>query len=116
MEPGEKRVGHCYVHTSGLNTSFSRSVVLLESYIMGMFCPLLILAGTIHCFWKVFTSGLRAFTYIRLVQDTLAQYIYIFWNKVEGKLLIAVLQRKSNIIGIGKHIAEGGLASYLQLI
>lgn len=43
-------------------------------------------------------------------------YIYIFWNKVEGKLLIAVLQRKSNIIGIGKHIAEGGLASYLQLI
>lgn len=98
-------------HGAGLST-FQRSAVLLESNAMGMFCPFLILAGTIHSFWKVFASGLRAFMHISWVQDTLAQNIC--QNNVGERLLIAITQRKSNIIGMGKHTPRGGLAFPLQ--
>lgn len=98
-------------HRAGLST-FQRSAVLLESNAIGMFCPFLILAGTIHSFWKVFASGLRAFMHISCVQDTLAQNIC--QNNVEERLLIAIPQRKSNIIGMGKHTPRGGLAFPLQ--
>lgn len=35
-------------------------------------------------------------------------------NKAEEKMLIAIQQRKSDIIGTRKHISRGGLESFLQ--
>lgn len=37
-------------------------------------------------------------------------------NKVKERMLIAIQQRKSDIIGTGEHISRGGLESHLQPI
>lgn len=52
--------------------------------------------------------------HINWVQDTLAQKN--MQNEVKERMLIAIQQRKSDIIGTGKHIARGGLESHLQPI
>jgi len=50
--------------------------------------------------------------HISWAQDTLAQKIS--QNNVEEKMLIALQQRKSNIIGTRKRISRGDLASHLK--